>query len=218
MIKPALWGASVVICESRVWTQTMEICVYHLLQNLLLGHSLHSLSLTPPFTYKYGILAFNLDNIEEFTSNNTANWFYRTLAWSCLIARGLSRAVMLGADTDYCSRVHDHRCRQSGDWSVPACQHVAYQELKTRVISRANCLALAEIWQVFRGCNPHIQLCFSSHKCVLLTNVTSFKQAFQQYKIYCQEATNSWTKEYLTKYTFSYFWDIISKLFHTSAG
>ena len=54
-----------------------------------------------------------------------------------------------------------------------------YQKLKTRVNSNSkiSCLALAEkIWQFFHWHNPHTQLCFSSHKCMFLTNVAPFKR------------------------------------------
>ena len=48
---------------------------------------------------------------------------------------------------------------------------------QTRVNGRISCLALAEkIWQIFHGCNPHTQLCCSSHKCMFLTNVAPFKR------------------------------------------
>ena len=43
--------------------------------------------------------------------------------------------------------------------------------------SGTNCFALAEkLWQVFNGRSPHTQLCCSSHKCILLTNVAPFKK------------------------------------------
>lgn len=46
---------------------------------------------------------------------------------------------------------------------APDCQHLWYQKVKTRVISRISCLALPEkIWQIFNGRNPHTPLCCST--------------------------------------------------------
>ena len=46
-----------------------------------------------------------------------------------------------------------------------------------QVNGRISCLALAEkIWQIFHGCNPHTQLCCSSHKCMFLTNGAPFER------------------------------------------
>lgn len=70
--------------------------------------------------------------------------------------------------------------------------------------STISCLALAEkVWQVFHGHNPHSQLCCSTHKCILLTNVVTFsgsKQAFQRYRIYCKKLWDN--KEIKTKHKY----------------
>lgn len=53
---------------------------------------------------------------------------------------------------------------------APDCQHLRYEKLKIRVISRISCLSLAKkIWQVFG---------------IIYREITRFSNA----KVYCQEA------------------------------
>lgn len=88
----------------------------------------------------------------------------------------------------------------------PDCQYLRCQKLKARVISRISCLVLVEkIWEVFHGCSPHAQLCCSTHDSIFLTNVAHLwgnKQAFQLYKLYCQEALLLHRKEVIDQRNF----------------
>ena len=75
-------------------------------------------------------------------------WFFHTL----LLNKSIVKLLM---------------CLVSSDFNLPIHQ--------TRVNSRINCLA-EKNWQFFLRCNPHTQLCCSSHKCMFLTDGAPFKK------------------------------------------
>ena len=114
-------------------------------------------------------LAFSLQVVLGLTPNNATAWFCGTphrAAWSCPMK---------------ISQMQQANCWSRHQLTTGA----GNQKLMTRVNSNRRgekkrkkvSLAFAEkMWQIFHGGNLHPQLCYSTHRCMVLTHMALFER------------------------------------------